>query len=209
MEGTQPQSGHRLSDPATWVDQYGDYLFRNAMLRLRNKDLAEELVQETFLAALHARSRFSGRSSERTWLVGILKHKAIDAIRKLGREQPVEDIDQLPCEEERPFLEAGEWRGHWRTGEGLSLAPSDWGANPSRALEQKEFWKVLNGCLSELPSRLARAFTLREVDGLDSKDVCKVLDITSTNLWVMLHRCRMQLRRCIETRWIAPSEEGN
>ena len=121
----------------------------------------------------------------------------------------MEDINHLSCEEERPFLGEGEWRGHWRTGEGLALAPSDWGANPSWALEQKEFWKVFNGCLSQLPSRLARAFALREVDGLDSKEVCKVLDITSTNLWVMLHRCRMQLRRCIETRWMTPSEEGD
>jgi len=194
------------SDPSTWVEKYGDYLYRNAMLRLRDRELAEEAVQETFLAALSARSRFSGRSTEKTWLVGILKHKIIDALRKLSREVPVEDVDLLPSEEERPFYEDGEWRGHWRKESGA--APRDWGKSPARALEDKEFWRVFHQCVSGLPPRLARAFTLREVDGLAGSEICKVLGITSTNFWVMLHRSRLQLRRCIEVHWFGADNGG-
>lgn len=207
MDDSQSASPSHLSDPATWVDQHGDYLYRNALLRIQNEDLAEELVQETFLAALNARSRFSGRSSERTWLVGILKHKIVDHFRKDSREHPIEEIGQLPCEAERPFAEEGQSKGHWRVADGMG--PMDWGATPSAILEQKEFWEILNACLSALPSRLAHSFTLREIEGLSSQEVCKVLNITATNLWVMLHRCRMQLRRCIEMKWVTSDIEGS
>ncbi|TPW01176.1 MAG: RNA polymerase sigma-70 factor, ECF subfamily, partial [bacterium] len=84
----------RLSDPQTWADQHGDYLFRCAMLRVRDRELAEEIVQDTFLAALQARGRFAGRSSERSWLVGIMKHKIVDQFRKTVRETPTEDLDR-------------------------------------------------------------------------------------------------------------------
>lgn len=159
MDGPSGAS-HRLSDPSTWVAQYGDYLFRNAVLRVRHRDLAEEMVQETFLAALEARGRFAGRSSEKTWLTGILKHKVIDHLRRSSREIPVEDVERLPCEEESPFLETGTWKGHWRS---FQAGPADWGGSPSDILERKEFLEVLHACLSGLPPRLARAFVLREV----------------------------------------------
>lgn len=201
---TSARASHRLSDPATWVAQYGDYLFRNALLRLRDRDLAEEMVQETFLAALEARGRFGGRASEKTWLTGILKHKVIDHFRRSGREVLTGDPERLSCEEESPFLEAGVWKGHWRSSE---TGPRDWGDTPSDILERKEFLEILHACLSGLPPRLARAFILREVDELSGEEVCKVLGVTATNLWVMLHRCRMQLRRCIETKWMAPRAE--
>jgi RNA polymerase sigma-70 factor (ECF subfamily) len=165
------------------------------LLRLRDRDLAEEAVQETFLAALKARHTFSGRSSERTWLVGILKHKVVDHFRKLSREPFAETVEQ----EEGSFIEEGEWRGHWRAGDG----PLDWGPVPDR----KAFWEVLDACLLKLPPRLADAFTLREIDGLSGEEVCKVLRVTPTNLWVMLHRCRAQLRRCLEVNWFGSRSE--
>ncbi len=103
----------RLSSPENWVDQHGDYLFRYALLRLRNREVAEEVVQETFLAALQARDKFNGQSSEKTWLVGILKHKVIDHFRRTSKEVHLEDIDVLPCEREEAFRATGEWKGHW------------------------------------------------------------------------------------------------
>ncbi|MFQ5991751.1 MAG: sigma-70 family RNA polymerase sigma factor [Nitrospiraceae bacterium] len=182
----------QLSDPHTWPDRYGNYLFRSALTRVRDRVLAEEIVQETFLAALQARARFSGQSSERTWLVGIMKHKIIDQFRKQSREYHTEDIDSLGegPKRDRAFDEAG----HWRLPD---QGPREW-ANPAAAIEQKEFWTVLRQCLGELPPRFAQAFTLREVDDLSSQEVCQALKVSSGNLWVILHRARKHLRACLE-----------
>lgn len=196
---------HQLSDPATWVAQHGDYLYRNALLRLGDQEAAEEVVQETLLAALQGQVQFSGRSSERTWMVGILKHKVIDCLRRASRETPLEDAGLLPCEQEQPFAEEGEWPGHWRN---AALAPADWSNTPAALYDQQEFWQVLRTCLAGLPPRLAQAFALREIDQLESGEVCKVLGVSPTNLWVMLHRSRMQLRRCLELKWLAVERKG-
>lgn len=184
-----------LLNPEVWVDQHGDYLFRFAMSRLRDRALAEEAVQETFLAALKSRESFGGQSSERTWLIGILKHKIIDHYRRTSRELPLFE-DQLSGEQEESFRSSGEWVGHWTE----QAAPSDWG-DAQKSLEQKEFWEVLHRCLSTLPERLAQVFILREMDEMSSSEICKILNITESNLWVMLHRSRAQLRRALETNY--------
>ena len=179
------------SDPSEWVDRYGDYLFRYAMLRLRNRSAAEDLVQETFLSALSARGSFSGISSESTWLVSILKHKISDHFRRQAREAPLGDGDLR----EHPDPSSFDGSGHWTSG------PTDWGANPADLYREKKFLDQFTECLSGLSPNLASAFTLREIDGADTGEICKVLNVTETNLWVILHRARMQLRRCLETRW--------
>lgn len=178
-------------DPSEWVDRYGDYLFRYAMLRLRNRSATEDLVQETFLAALKDRHSFSGRSSEATWLVGILKHKIADHFRRQSREvsRPGGTLSDPPRDD--PF----DADGRWATG------PTEWGGNPADLLRQKEFVEQLAKCLSALSPNQANAFTLREIEGEDTGEICKVLNVTETNLWVILHRARMHLRRCLETHW--------
>ena len=184
-----------LSDPETWVERYGDVLFRYALVRLRDALRAEDAVQETFLAALQARSGFSGKSSERTWLVGILKHKIIDQFRRLSREQPVETIDSTD-ELDARFDKSG----HWKVDEGLG--PIEWtGASANALVEQKEFLEVLQRCMAKLPPRLAEAFSLRELEECGTDELCQVLSISSTNVWVMLHRARRQLRQCLELNW--------
>ncbi len=180
-------------DPADWVERYGDYLFRYAMVRVRNRSAAEDLVQETFLAALSDRGAFAGRSSESTWLVGILKHKIADHFRRQSREGSFPDGDPEGRIEEGLF----DASGHWASG------PSDWGTNPADLFRQKEFLDQLAGCLSDLSPKHANAFTLREIEGFGTAEICKVLDISETNLWVILHRARMLLRRCLEIRWFA------
>ncbi|HSL98694.1 MAG TPA: sigma-70 family RNA polymerase sigma factor [Candidatus Limnocylindria bacterium] len=179
-------------DPSDWVDRYGDYLFRYALLRLRDRSVAEDLVQETFLAALKNRETFSGGSSEATWLVGILKHKIADHFRRQAREGTLPEGDPPNQPGETPFNATG----HWITG------PADWGGNPANLLRQKEFLEEFTKCLSGLSPAQANAFTLREMEGLSTGEICKVLNITETNLWVILHRARMHLRRCLETRWL-------
>ena len=188
---------NQLSDPETWVEQHGDYLFGYAMLRLRDPQLGEDIVQETFLAALNARGSFSGRSSERTWLVGILKNKIVDYIRKISRERPVDDVESY-IDTEEFFDQDGAWK----------LKPNEWASDPAVNFERKEFWEAFKRCLTALPSRLHDAFSLREMEGMDSSEVCKVLDISATNLWVILHRARLSLRSCLETDWFDIKKEG-
>jgi RNA polymerase sigma-70 factor (ECF subfamily) len=179
------------TDPAEWVDRYGDYLFRYAMLRLRDRSTAEDLVQETFLAALKNRASFSGNSSEPTWLVGILKHKILDHFRHQAREAPLGDNDLR----EHPDPSSFDGSGHWTTG------PGAWGGNPADLYREKRFLDQFTKCLSGLSPNHANAFTLREIEGEETADICKVLNVTETNLWVILHRARMLLRRCLEASW--------
>jgi len=184
-----------LSDPETWVDAHGNYLFRYAMMRLRDKDLAENMVQETFLAALKGKKSFSGRSSERTWMIGILKHKIIDHYRKDFRERPVTDLQTLQADEEQTVDQ------FYDALENPRKYPKDWMPDQEAVLNSKEFWSVLHGCMGKLPKTTSAAFAMRELDDMDTPEICKELGISSTNLWVMLHRARLQLRECLERNW--------
>ncbi|MBI3810351.1 MAG: sigma-70 family RNA polymerase sigma factor [Nitrospirae bacterium] len=170
---------------------HGDYLFRWALFRTRDTRIAEDLVQETFLAALQARDRYQGRSSERTWLAGIIKHKIMNYFYKASRERPVQYDEQMNEGSENPFNDQGNWKSS-------ATGPKEWTGDPSQILERKEFWDVLTRCLAELPPRLAHAFSLRELDDLSSEEICKILNVSATNLGVMLYRARSRLRRCLE-----------
>lgn len=197
MSEAQAKPLGQSPDPGRWLDDHGDYLFKYAVFRLRDDTAAEDVVQETFLAALKAYEKFEGRGSERTWLVGILKHKVVDHFRRAVREAPLgEEADE--ASDHREFFErADEWQGHWNN----DYAPTDWHATPAELMERSDFWKVFSDCLSPLPERTANAFTLREVDGHTSEEICEILSISVNNLWVMLHRARLQLRNCLEMNW--------
>jgi len=184
-------------EPGRWLDDYGDYLFKYAVFRLRDDTAAEDAVQETFLAALKAYEKFQGRGSERTWLVGILKHKIVDHFRRTVREAPLGEEPDEASDHREFFERADEWKGHWNN----DYAPTDWHATPAELLERSDFWKVFTDCLSPLPQRTANAFTMREVDGHTSEEICEILSISVNNLWVMLHRARLQLRNCLEVSW--------
>ena len=162
------------------------------MLQLRNPDQAEDVVQETLLAALEGRARFSGNSTVKTWLTGILKHKIIDAIRRKSREQPLtayEDATES-ASVDAMFRDDGHWQ----------QMPATWG-DPEQALETKKFWEIFQLCSQLMPERAARVFMLREVMELTSDEICQELAITPTNLWVILHRARLALRECLEIKW--------
>jgi RNA polymerase sigma-70 factor (ECF subfamily) len=179
-------------DPEKWVDRFGDILFRFALLRVGNPGLAEDLVQETLCSAFESQKWFSGRSTEKTWLVGILKHKIADYFRRSGREAVQADSGGLPEVEDGDFFDE---RGRWKNN------PGDWKGSPEDVLEKKEFWEVFHRCLDGLSPNLRQAFTLREIDEMESGEICKVLNISATNLWVILHRARAGLRRCLEFNW--------
>src|SRR6185503_14075919 len=188
----------RLSDPERWVEEHGDYLFKFALVRLRDATKAEDMVQETFLAALKGGDKFAGRSAEESWLVGILKNKICDHFRKTSRETSFTDMEFYSDEESDRFIPDGLFKDGWIH----ELGPQEW-SSPGASLDSEVFWKTFHDCSNKLPKNVAAAFNLREVDGVESKEICTMLNISENNLWVMLHRARMALRRCLETNWFA------
>jgi RNA polymerase sigma-70 factor, ECF subfamily len=178
------------------------YLLKFALMQLRDPHLAEDAVQETLLAAVTGGQTFEGRSSVKTWLTGILKHKIIDIQRRQARETPLADAIHTEADRETDEFDAlfRQRDDHWETG------PRDWG-DPERTLENKRFWVVFESCASAMSAGIARVFMMRELQGLTTEDICKELGISTTNCWVMLHRARMALRLCLEQRWINQNPE--
>jgi len=189
---------HLPSDPETWLEQHGDALFRYAVLRVRNDAIAEDLVQETLLAALRARQSFAGESSERTWLIAILKNKIVDHFRREARMAPLPDSEDPDALIDALFKKSND---HWQN------VPAAW-ADPDASLENSRFWQVFRDCLGGLPRRQAEAFALTELDGLDTGELCKVLSVSASNAWVLLHRARLRLRECLEQQWFRNGTES-
>lgn len=179
------------SDPELWVELHGDALFRYALSRLGDAAAAEDLVQETFLAAIAGRGGFRGEAVERTWLIGILRHKLVDLLRRRCREQPLPAGDEGDAVVEGMFLPDGHWRN----------PPRAWGADPEDLASRREFWRVFESCRGALPGRQAAVFTLRMLEDVTAEQVCQDLGISATNLWVLLHRARIRLRTCLEANW--------
>jgi RNA polymerase sigma-70 factor, ECF subfamily len=177
------------------IEAHRPYLMRYALLQLRDPTAAEDAVQETLLAALQAGSRYAGKSTVRTWLTGILKHKIIDHVRRQSRETPLdEDREQIADGDSDVANLVFAEDGHWRD------FPADWGA-PDHSFESKQFWQVFEMCVQMMPAKTARVFVMREVLELSTEEICKELGITTTNCWVMLHRARLALRECLESKW--------
>ena len=177
------------------LERQRSYLMRVARLQLRDSALAEDVVQDTLTAAITASAGFTGKSSVKTWLTGILKHKIVDAIRRKQREPLLASAlgDDADLEDFEGLFEGG---GAWQS------PPSDWG-DPEQALSRQQFFDVMQFCLDKLPPNTARVFMMREVMELTSDEICKELAITSNNLWVILYRARMSLRECLEANWFA------
>jgi RNA polymerase sigma-70 factor (ECF subfamily) len=179
-----------LPDPMSWVESHGDVLFRFAMVRVRDRAVAEDLVQETLLAAIQSLGSLAQVSSERSWLVGILRHKVLDYFRQRARDQRLWDDSVEPTDAESAF----DGRGGWKA------APGEW-ESPERSLERDEFFATFGLCIDALPPNLRTTFALREFDGIGSEDLAETLGTTKNNLWVMLSRARQRLRDCLERHW--------
>lgn len=177
---------HQLAEHRT-------YLLRYARLQLRNDAWAEDAVSETLLAALSKPQSFGNRSQLKTWLVGILKHKVLDILRQRSREVSIDTSEDGDGSDE---LDALTFRsdGHFAS------APASWG-NPEQDLNSQQFFRVLEACTEKLPPTMGRVFLMREWLELSCEEVCKELNLTSTNLYVQLHRARLRLRECLELNW--------
>lgn len=170
-----------------------DYLLKFARLQLRNDAWAEDAVSETVLAALAKPQSFGNRSQLKTWLVGILKHKVVDALRHHHRE--VSGLDGSEDEQTDPLeVIAFKADGHF------AEQPADWG-NPEEQTSSQQFFEILEACASKLPASQGRLFLMREWLELSSEEICKELQLTPTNLYVQLHRARLRLRECLELNW--------
>ncbi|MCX7256794.1 MAG: sigma-70 family RNA polymerase sigma factor [Polaromonas sp.] len=181
---------------AQQVASHRDYLLRFARLQLRNDSWAEDAVSETLLAALAKPQAFESRSQLKTWLVGILKHKVIDALRLQGREVSLspqnEDAGADDLLDQALFVPDGHF----------TEQPADWG-NPEQELGSRQFFVILEACTSKLPAAQGRLFLMREWLELSSEEICKELGLSPTNLYVQLHRARQRLRECLDLNWFS------
>jgi len=177
-------------DAQEWLSDHGDYLYGYAMSRLRDDELAADLVQETLLAAWKGRHNFKGDSSLRTWLTGILKHKITDHIRAEIRKRNLNDaVESDPTS--AWFGADGAW----------NEAPRAWSDNPEQLCRNEQFRTVLQACMERLPEKQRLVFEMRELAGDDSDTICNTLEVSSTNLHVLIHRARLALRGCLEKNW--------
>jgi RNA polymerase sigma-70 factor, ECF subfamily len=174
-------------------------LLRFATLQLRNAELAEDVVQEALAAAVAAGSTFEQRASYKTWVFSILKNKIIDVMRDRWNRNKVELSEATgdPADFDGLFNKNEHWRHEER--------PSDWG-NPEASLESREFWQIFELCMHKLPEATARVFAMREFLGLETEEICKELELSPSNCWVILHRARMSLRVCLQQNWFEQGE---
>jgi RNA polymerase sigma-70 factor (ECF subfamily) len=186
-------------NPEKWVERYADILYSFAFARVRRQEVAEDLVQDTLLSAYKAKETFLFNASEKTWLISILKRKVIDYYRKKSTQNELNVFDQ---DDKGDFMNhffesEGRNSGHWSE----SGSPKNWRKDFETSVESNEFYDILGNCLSKLPPKLSAVFTLKVMDDLDSEEVCKELNITPSNYWVMMHRAKLQLRECLEKNW--------
>ncbi len=191
------QTRKHTIDPEKWVDEYGDYLYKYAMMRLGDPVTASDVVQETFLAGIKGLDRYDGRVDAKYWLRGILRNKVVDHIRKSSREAPLkQDEGGEELMDSLMFKITGV----------PGTNPDPWAFNPYKAFENSEFWEVLEGCLAKLGGTMRRAFSLKMLEDMPTEEICETLNLTRNSFWVTMHRARQQLKSCLERNWIRGQE---
>ena len=188
-------------NPENWVDQFSEEFFRFAMYRVKNHEVAEDLVQETFLSGLKSLDKFRRDCPEKSWLYNILRNKIIDHFRKKTNQEIKQSSSPVESEDDsfyhQFFQKDGKMAGHWMD----ASAPQSWDISADQILEREEFMQFLMLCMSLLPETWSKVFSLKNIDDYTTKEICKELDITPSNLWTIIHRAKLQLRGCLEKRW--------
>ncbi|MDB9928349.1 sigma-70 family RNA polymerase sigma factor [Flavobacteriaceae bacterium] len=177
-------------DPAKWIDNYSDYLFRYTIIRINDHEISKDLVQETFFSGLKSAKNFEGKATERTWLISILKRKIIDHYRKKNSKKGQAEVRMN-------FYNDGENEGDWIE----ERVPQSWDSEVEKKIENKELQHQIDLCVDKLPKKYAMVFRMKTIQEVDTEVICKELGISSSNLWVIIHRARMQLRKCLEDNW--------
>jgi len=190
-----------ISNPAKtvkcWVELYSDKMYTWAFYKTSNKEIAEDLVQDTFLVAFQSIQKFEGKSDPKTWLFGILNNKIADHFRKVYRNPIITESERLDNNNfswlNNFFDEDGNWKKNQR--------PSEWSEEKGNLLDDLEFKKVLENCMEKLPANWNATLQLKFLEEKNSEHICQELQITPTNFWQMLHRAKLQLRKCLEIHW--------
>jgi len=177
-------------NPNKWIELHADYLFNYTISRVNNYDLAKDIVQDTFFAGLKAKDNFQGKASERTWLISILKRKIIDHYRKINSIKGKAEVKMN-------FYSEGDREGEWIE----ERVPNSWNAEVEKNIENSELGEAIEKCIDDLPEKYAMVFKMKTIQQFETEEICKELDITSSNLWVIIHRARTQLRKCMEVSW--------
>ncbi len=180
---------HKLQ-PDTWVDTYADYLYNYAVSRVSDKEIAQDLVQETFLAGLRSAKNYKGSASERTWLISILKRKVIDHYRKINSKKGKAEVRMQYASQE-------DSEGDWLE----ERAADPYSVKELGALENEELGQAIQECIDKLPVKQSKVFTLKTIQGMSTEDICNELGINPSNLWVMIHRARTSLMACLDKNW--------
>lgn len=176
-------------NPNKWIDLYSNYLFNYTISRVNDRDIAQDLVQDTFLAGLKSMKNFKGEASERTWLISILKRKIIDHYRKINSNKGKAEV--------RITYNDDESEGDWL--EERVADPFDKTAED--LMQNSELGDAIFDCLSKLPEKQAEVFRMKTIEGYETEDICKELNINASNLWVIIHRARTAMASCLEKNW--------
>ena len=176
-------------DPNKWVDRYADYLFNYTIVRVNDREVANDIVSETFLAGLNSMKNFKGEATERTWLISILKRKIIDHYRRINSNKGQAEV--------RMNFPDSDNEGEWL--EEKVSDPSD--RNAEDQMENQELGLAILECMDQLNEKQARIFKMKTIEGLDTETICNELNISPSNLWVIIHRARTTLAQCLEKNW--------
>lgn len=169
-----------------WIRKYSETFFNYIHKQVPDKTAAKDILQETFIAAWKNSSTFKKEADEKTWLFAILKNKLTDYYRMQSRSM----ID-LPYNDK--FFDSVD---HWTQ----KAAPKKWN-NADSSLNNKEFYTVLDRCTKKLTRLQQLTFMLKYIEENETDFICKVLQISTSNYWVIIHRCKLQLRQCLEKNW--------
>ncbi len=180
----------KVLNPDGWVNNYADPLYAYTIVRINDTAAAEDIVQETFLSAWKARDTFLGEASEKNWLYAICKNKIIDHFRKQSS-----GIAKIVVREEHPYFNDAD---HWTT----EKQPNNWSVDYTQPVETKEFYSVLEKCKQKLKDIQQAVFVMKYMEDIESDEICKVLDITPSYYWVLIHRAKLHLRNCLEKNWV-------
>ena len=181
--------GEHKIDPEKWVEKYADYLFNYTIVRVNDREVANDLVSDTFLAGLNSMKNFKGEASERTWLISILKRKIIDFYRWNNSVKGKAEVKMT-------FLE-GEDEVDWMENKVADLSDK----TAEDEMENEELGLAILDCLDQLNPKQAEIFKRKTIDGMDTETICNEFDISPSNLWVIIHRARTSLADCLEKNW--------
>jgi RNA polymerase sigma-70 factor (TIGR02943 family) len=182
-------SDHQIN-PNKWIELYSDYLFNYTITRVNDREIAKDLIQDTFFAGLKSMKNFKGEASERTWLISILKRKIIDYYRKINSKKGQAEVRMTYNMEENE----GDWLEERVEDEGY--------LNAQENLENTELGDAIYNCMDKLSEKQATVFKMKTILNYETETICNELNITASNLWVIIHRARTAMAECMEKNWL-------